>query len=150
MYDQIALSEITQKIVRQAKDSLGDKLDKVILYGSYAREDYDAESDIDVMVLADIPRENLWAARKLFNNTLNDLDTEYEYKYLVSLHVTDCATFYEFADVTPFFINVRKDGVELYARKKPYKTIQERFKDFNGEYEPIEINWGTQVGEEIW
>ncbi|MDR1205077.1 MAG: AbrB/MazE/SpoVT family DNA-binding domain-containing protein [Peptococcaceae bacterium] len=35
-------------------------------------------------------------------------------------------------------------------KRNPYKTIQERFKDFNGEYEPIEINWGTPVGEEIW
>jgi antitoxin MazE len=40
--------------------------------------------------------------------------------------------------------------IKKAEKRKPYKTIQERFKDFDGEYEPIEINWGTRVGEEIW
>lgn len=34
--------------------------------------------------------------------------------------------------------------------KKPYKTIQERFKNFNGEYEPIDIDWGKSKGRELW
>lgn len=34
--------------------------------------------------------------------------------------------------------------------KKQHKTIQERFADFDGEYEPIDIDWGEPVGKEIW
>ena len=34
--------------------------------------------------------------------------------------------------------------------KRAHKTIQDRFKDFHGEYEPIEIDWGKPVGNEIW
>jgi len=34
--------------------------------------------------------------------------------------------------------------------KNSHKTIQERFKDFDDEYEPVEINWGNPVGKEIW
>ena len=37
------INEITQKVLKAAKDTLGDKLDKVILFGSYARGDYDSE-----------------------------------------------------------------------------------------------------------
>jgi antitoxin MazE len=53
------------------------------------------------------------------------------------------------------------DMVEVTAEdnrliiKKPgnnrsYKTIQERFEDFDGEYEQIEIDWGEPVGKELW
>jgi len=29
-------------------------------------------------------------------------------------------------------------------------TIEELFQDYDGEYEPVEIDWGTPVGNEIW
>jgi len=30
------------------------------------------------------------------------------------------------------------------------KSIQELFVDFEGEYIPIKVDWGTPVGDEIW
>jgi len=33
---------------------------------------------------------------------------------------------------------------------RAYKTIQERFAGFDGEYEPVKIDWGKPVGKEIW
>lgn len=30
------------------------------------------------------------------------------------------------------------------------KTIKELFADFDGEYEPQEIDWGEQAGKEVW
>jgi antitoxin MazE len=32
----------------------------------------------------------------------------------------------------------------------PYKSIQELFEGFDGEYEPVEIDWGKPVGDEVW
>ena len=58
MLSPSALTELTSRVVLAARDSLGDKLNKVILYGSYARGDYDDESDIDIMILADIALED--------------------------------------------------------------------------------------------
>lgn len=40
--------------------------------------------------------------------------------------------------------------IKKFSDRKNFKTIQERFKDFDGEYEPINIDWGKPVGEEIW
>ena len=34
--------------------------------------------------------------------------------------------------------------------KKKRKNIKELFADYEGEYEPIEIEWGEEKGEEIW
>ncbi|MDR2132044.1 MAG: nucleotidyltransferase domain-containing protein [Clostridiales Family XIII bacterium] len=113
MCTQTALNEITRKVVQAAKGSLGKRLDKVILYGSYARRDYDDESDVDIMILADIAREDALKITREIHDATGDLSLEYD--ILVSLHVTDCKTFYEYADVLPFYMNVVKDGVEVYA-----------------------------------
>ncbi len=49
------INPIIAPLVREFKASLqqlyGDRLRDVVLYGSYARGDYDDESDIDLMVI---------------------------------------------------------------------------------------------------
>ena len=48
---------------------------------------------------------------------------------------------------------IAKDGkiiIEKASVKKQHKTIQERFANFNEDYEPIDIEWGAPVGKEIW
>lgn len=30
------------------------------------------------------------------------------------------------------------------------KNIKELFKDYKGKYEPVEMDWGETVGDEIW
>ena len=113
MCNQSVLDEVTGRVVQAARDSLGDRLDKVILYGSCARGDFDNESDIDIMVLAHIPHEEACRSDNELDKLANDLG--YEYDVLVSLFVKDCETFYKFLPVEPFYRNVMKDGVILSA-----------------------------------
>jgi len=113
MCTESALNEITSKVVQAARDSLGDKLHKVILYGSYARGDYDDESDIDIMVLADITMEETNEAYKKIYDLLPDLCLEYG--VVVSIQVTSSAMFYAFLNASGFYKNVQKDGMVLCA-----------------------------------
>ena len=107
------ISDVSEKVIQAAKDTLGDKLDKVILYGSYARGDFDEESDIDFFILADVPQEEVSEWDSAIYKRLRDLNLEYD--ILVQVGVTGREVFYRFVDILPFYMNVTKEGVELYA-----------------------------------
>ena len=113
MCSQATLNEITDSVVREVKDNFGDKLDKIILYGSYARGDNADESDIDIMALVDLPSEDANRIDMQLTRFTNRLGLEYD--LVVSLLVKDCETFYKFLPADPFYQNVIKDGVLLGA-----------------------------------
>jgi len=107
------LDIIVRNIVEAAKKSLGNKLDKVILYGSYARGDYNSESDIDIMVLADVSAEDM-------ERIENDLwhigwDLGFKHDVVVTVFLKDRDTFYRFLPAEPFYQNIIRDGVLLSA-----------------------------------
>jgi len=113
MCSKSVLDEITRNIYKAAVESLGEKLEKVILYGSYARGDNVDDSDIDILVVADIPADKAWETRMKISKLTGWLDLAYD--VLVSLHVTDSATFCKYADDLPFYYNVMKEGVIVSA-----------------------------------
>ena len=113
MCNQTTLNLITNQIVIAVKGSLGDKLHKVILYGSYARGDYNDESDIDILVLADIPHESCSDEYEKINRFISRLGLEND--ILITVSITDCSTFYRFIDDLPFYMNVQREGVVLSA-----------------------------------
>ena len=105
--------EISQKVTQAAKDTLGEKLEKVILFGSYARGDFDSGSDVDFFVLADIPQgeSNKWS--NWIDEHLADL--WFEYDLLVCIHLTSKAVFDRYYKVMPYYQNVISEGVELHG-----------------------------------
>ena len=105
------VNEVTQKVYNAAKNILGDRLEKIILFGSYARGDYDSESDIDFCILANVPREEATKWRRDINKCIPGIDLEYD--MLVSLHVINSSMFYNHIDVLPFYKNVFQEGVEV-------------------------------------
>ena len=87
----------------------GDRLEKVLLYGSYARGDYNSESDIDVMALVNMPKEALYSYRRKVSDFSSEMDLRYN--VLLSIKLQDTETFRRFQTVLPFYQNVLKEGV---------------------------------------
>lgn len=48
------------KLTKGVQEIFGERAKKVILYGSYARGDFNKHSDIDIMILTDIPEEEMY------------------------------------------------------------------------------------------
>ena len=113
MCSKATLNQIIDRVLKEVEDNFGDKLDKVILYGSYARGDNSDESDIDIMALVDVPSEDANRFDMQLTRFTNRLGLEYD--LVVSLLVKDCETFYKFLPADPFYQNVIKDGVMLGA-----------------------------------
>lgn len=47
--------EALEAFLKELKEKFGDRIEEVIVFGSYARGDYDEESDIDVLIVGDVP-----------------------------------------------------------------------------------------------
>lgn len=77
----MTISDIVLEFATDLKTILGQNLSKIILYGSYARMDYDASSDVDLMVLVTLSDEEI----KKVENQVFDCAFELEMKYGVDI-----------------------------------------------------------------
>lgn len=105
------LFTITDAIALKAKDIFSDSLDSVILYGSYARGEETAESDIDILILVNKSAQELSAYKKSFSLLSSELGLEYD--ILVSVTLKDSETFYRYINAVPFYSNVSKEGIKI-------------------------------------
>lgn len=103
--------DILLKFSQDVKKVLGDKLTKIILYGSYARGEQREDSDFDIMILttlADAQIEKI--EEKIF-----DIAFDYEMKYFVEISVIikNEEHFNYWLGALPFYDNVNREGVVL-------------------------------------
>ena len=68
--------QILQEFVAEMEKVFATSLKKIILYGSYARGDYDDESDVDIMIMVDMSREELSKYRTPFSEFFSDINLE--------------------------------------------------------------------------
>lgn len=111
MCSQEQTRDILTQIASMAKQVFPERQSETILYGSYARGDYDRESDIDVMVLVDVPQTELSRYRPPFRRLSSELGLTYD--VLVTITQKDRETFERYFSAVPFYQTVRKEGVSL-------------------------------------
>ena len=108
-----SVNDLLLNYVEEIKNIYGCKLQMVILYGSYARGDYNAESDIDIMILASETDLEL----KKYQSKLAAVTFDYNLDNNIEINpvVVSIDTFKKWINVYPFYQNVDKEGVRLYA-----------------------------------
>jgi len=108
------LKQLLEELQKELKHLLKDKLNKIILYGSYANKTFDEESDVDIMVLTSFSDSEIKTVYEQIDELSFDLSLKYE--VLLSIMVKSANKFYDYSDVIPFYTNVLKEGKTIYGR----------------------------------
>ena len=106
------VQDLINQYVSAIRNIFGKHIKQVILYGSYARGDFHKDSDIDIMVLVDLPNDKI----ESYSDTLSELGFEYNVRHDMWFMpiVKNIQHFSKLCTVYPFYSNVMKEGVILY------------------------------------
>ena len=105
------LSCLLERYKEAVSQILGERLKRIILYGSYARGDFKQDSDMDIMILADIqPEEISNLADRIYDITY---DFEVKYEMEINPSIQSIQVYEQWKGVYPIFMNIEKDGVAV-------------------------------------
>lgn len=107
------LQAVLEKVKNTSKQLYGDKLNRIILYGSYARGDYTEESDIDIMIVLNCDVDEIKKLRNLTAEMASDISLEQE--VFLSVLLRDKKHFEDNVDFLPFYQNIAKEGIAVYG-----------------------------------
>lgn len=107
------IKQIIREFTIKSKELLGNHLKQMILYGSYARGDFNENSDIDIMILIDMKDRELENYYEKIIELAYDIESENEFKIHLSPLVKNIDKFNYWLDTIPFYMNVEREGVSL-------------------------------------
>ena len=99
------IKQILNEYTNGIKNILGNRLTQIILYGSYARGDYNSSSDIDIMILVDMSDTEIDCVREKISGLAFDIGLEYD------ITISTINHFEQWFSVVPFYKNVKEEGV---------------------------------------
>ena len=99
------------EFVMFVKQYFGEHLKSIIVYGSFARGDYNENSDIDIMILVTLPESQI----KQSENRIYDaaFDLELKYGKVLSPVIKNHNFFEYWSDTLPFYRNIKVEGVQV-------------------------------------
>ena len=103
--------KILEAFTNEMQKIFGRSLKKIILYGSYARGDFEVNSDMDLMILTSLSDDEI----KRLENEVYDMAFEYEMTYgiVISVNVKNEDHFNYWLGALPYYDNVKKEGIVL-------------------------------------
>jgi len=108
------IKNILEEYVKGLIQILGNRLNQVILYGSYARGEQNQEgehSDIDIMILVNLSDDEIKEIEQAIFDYSFDMDLKYN--ILFSPIIESTANYISRQNFIPFYKNVSMEGVVL-------------------------------------
>lgn len=109
--DNERVNQLLDEVEEHLKGLFKTKLLNLILFGSYARGDYDDESDIDIIALVDETE------LKRYTDAIIDLEVDLTIKYGIvpSIMVENESDFNRYRKLEFLYQNVLEEGKVIYA-----------------------------------
>jgi len=107
------INNIIEEFVKGVNEILGSRVKKIILYGSYARGDYNRNSDIDIMILTDLSDKEMYSYFVKISDMAYDIEAKNDFDIQLSPLLKNIDRFNYWLEALPFYINVQKEGVVL-------------------------------------
>lgn len=106
-----SIQNILLLFAQSVRELMGKDLSRILVYGSYARGDYNENSDIDVMILTSLPEDKIEPIEDALYDVAFDLLMEYGVH--ISVIVKNEEHFQYWLGALPFYDNVEREGVEI-------------------------------------
>ena len=110
-----SITKIINEFIEGVNKILGDRVKKIILYGSYARGDFNESSDIDIMILTDLADDELEEYKTKISDYAWEIEYNNNFEIDLSPLIKNIDKFNKRIEVIPFYMNVQKEGVVLYG-----------------------------------
>lgn len=102
--------EMIRELVHGLREIFAQNISQIILYGSVARKEETAESDIDIAIIVDRMQESVF--RERFMEWNSEMDMKYDRVF--SIVDIEKSQMDKWGDVLPFYKNIREEGVVLW------------------------------------
>ena len=107
------INEVINEFIDEVNKILGSRVKKIILYGSYARGDFNKSSDIDIMILTDFTDDEIAQYRSEIVQLAYDIEWDNKFDIHLSPLVKNMDRFNYWLEALPFYMNVQEEGVVL-------------------------------------
>ena len=107
------LQIILHNLIKAYRTIYGDCICQIYLYGSYARGDFNNDSDIDIVAIVKGERPELQSKLKKIWEISSEMELEYE--SIISPTVIPYKEFEDYKDTLPYYQNILTEGVKLIA-----------------------------------
>ena len=102
-------AKIIFKEAYEANKRIFGEIKDAYLYGSYARGDYDDESDVDIILFVPMSQEKISEHRAEISKISSRLSLEND--ITVCVMVEPAEQFSRYAEILPFYQNIIREGI---------------------------------------
>ncbi len=107
------INNIINEFITGVNQILDKRVKKIILYGSYARGDFNKSSDIDIMILTDLMDDEIVKYRSEIAHLAYDVECNNNFETSISPLLKNIDKFNYWLEALPFYMNVQREGVVL-------------------------------------